>query len=983
MAIAALGIGIAVSMLRGPSQAAPTATIGRPLPAHPVGWTRRSLAPVPNPDPDAPAQLARLRPYRVATTPDGEKAYVTLAGREIHPGSDVVVIDVRERRAIRRLRVGSSPYGLARHPSGRWVVVTNRFSNFLSVIDTSRDTVVSEIPVPFYSEDVVFSPDGTQAYLSNFQLDQVLIVDLAVGPERLDGRVRELGFDHETFVGATESVSEVVTICQVCGWRSHGAAVCPRCGSTDLVAESTEHEMRVTGGVHTILRARCGTSECHLYPAGGYVAGPDLDESFLSAVLHAFPDRPEASPLLQASTSIRHGGWADRVDGRHHAGDVVFEDPPNDTDYARLREWIATGTRGPGIAVGQKPRDMALAADGRTLYVANTGSLDVSVVDLVTLRETSRIFTRSPVNDLVLIDGRLVLATLGVGSGHPKARHPGRESLDPRHPEAEFTLFRDPETGQPYPLERQQPLGPYDEVDGTAQEKFRDITNDVVVLDPATPSVAAYDATDRFTRYTSDSFEAMSGDIKGDVPADLMKVVGAFPEQIAQVGDRLYITMSGTFQVQEWEIDLSAEPSRRLVPGRVFETGFKPVGIAPAGDGLIVVDHLGDSVTFIDLAGGETRRLLLDEDRESFPANDFERGEFFVQTSVFSVDQDESCVHCHYRDASDGQRWSVSQVMGQSRAGDERTGGSREVPDIRNLFLETPFFVEGTLSMDEALTMMMEHNPLVDFQGRTPSGDFSGVVATAEEVERASTSADTIVVATGRGWERDGVRLADLIARRELFFRQTSSRYFGAAYGFRDMQRVIGDYQGGEPRLLPNPIDPDDSMVRRGRAIFESPEVGCAGCHPAPAFTDKVTVYNQNKAFRPLVTAAARDNVHTLISADRLDAIMGFARDWDPTDEGRIEEHEGFFVAPSLRGLWARPHAFLHHGRAVGLREVVATPDHPALRPRTLNRRDPDRPAGRERGLNELDGLIDTHGTTSHLSVWEFECLLKYLVSIE
>ena len=109
---------------------------------------------------------------------------------------------------------------------------------------------------------------------------------------------------------------------------------------------------------------------------------------------------------------------------------------------------------------------------------------------------------------------------------------------------------------------------------------------------------------------------------------------------------------------------------------------------------------------------------------EPFPANDFERGEFFVQTSVFSVDQDQSCVHCHYRDTSDGRRWSVSQVMGQSRDGQERTGGSREVPDLRNLVDEVPFFVEGTLTMDEPLTMMMEHNPLVDFQGRDASWGF-------------------------------------------------------------------------------------------------------------------------------------------------------------------------------------------------------------------------------------------------------------------
>jgi hypothetical protein len=42
-----------------------------------------------------------------------------------------------------------------------------------------------------------------------------------------------------------------------------------------------------------------------------------------------------------------------------------------------------------------------------------------------------------------------------------------------------------------------------------------------------------------------------------------------------------------------------------------------------------------------------------------------------------------------------------------------------------------------------------------------------------------------------------------------------------------------------------------------------------------------------------------------------------------------------------------------------------------------------ERPGLWELGLNELDGLFDTHGTTSHLSVWEIGCLLKYLRSIE
>ena len=127
----------------------------------------------------------------------------------------------------------------------------------------------------------------------------------------------------------------------------------------------------------------------------------------------------------------------------------------------------------------------------------------------------------------------------------------------------------------------------------------------------------------------------------------------------------------------------------------------------------------------------------------------------------------------------------------------------------------------------------------------------------------------------------------------------------------------------------------------------------------------------------------ARDNVHSLVSADRVDFINGFVRPWDQADRGRVEEHEGYFVAPSLRGLWSRPQAILHHGHALNLREVICPPAHPALRPYPYERRDAPRPGRIELGHNELNGVPDTHGTTSHLNVWDVECLTRYLESIE
>ena len=768
------------------------------------------------------------------------------------------------------------------------------------------------------------------------------------------GSFENVGFGHGEFIGAPKVEEGVETL--------------------DSIVYSQS-------SINSIIRGNCGTATCHLYEIGNFYAGPDSKKAFRSTVAHIFPGNPMSSPLLKTTISDNDGGWADGVDGRHHAGGVVFKDIMNNDDFMRLRNWIVDFRAGPGIEVGNKPRDMILSPDGLSLFVANTGSLDISVIDLENLVETRRIYTRSPINDLLWVKDRLVAATLGVGSGHPKQRNKNRESKNRNNPETEFTLFRDLKTGKPLPLEQQLPLGPYDDVDGTAQEKFRDITNDIVVFNSSIKSIAAYQANQKFTRYTSDSFESLSGDKKGDVPKELMKVAGSFPEQMVEYNNHLYVTMSGTFQVQEWEINFDAIPSERLIPKRVFNTGYKPAGIDVANNSLVIANQLDESLTIISLIDGQKRKIQLKNSEPPFPSTDFERGEFFVQTSIFSVDQDQSCVHCHYRDASDGKRWSVSQVMGQSRGGEERTGGSREIPDIRALFHKVPFFIEGTLSMDEALTMMMEHNPLVDFQGDTPAGDFSDIFANQKEQEYYSKSADAIVVATGKKW-LDSKVLADLVKRREEFFKKQSLKYFGEAFSFREIQKFIGDYQGGEPRLLPNPIDSSDTMVLHGKELFENPLVGCAGCHPSPSFTDKTFVYNQNKAFPPLITPTARDNIHTLISADRIDYLNGYQRTWDPDDQGRIEEKEGFFVAPSLLGIWARPPRFLHHGAAISLREVLCTPGHPALRPISSLRTIPERPEHKEVGLNELNGVPDTHGVTSHLSVWDIECLERYIMSI-
>jgi mono/diheme cytochrome c family protein len=115
---------------------------------------------------------------------------------------------------------------------------------------------------------------------------------------------------------------------------------------------------------------------------------------------------------------------------------------------------------------------------------------------------------------------------------------------------------------------------------------------------------------------------------------------------------------------------------------------------------------------------------------------------------------------------------------------------------------------------------------------------------------------------------------------------------------------------------------PWTANVERGRSIFNRADVGCAGCHPAPRYTDSTL-------------NAAPYVVHDVGTGDGPGERMGAA-----------------FDTPSLRGIWDTA-PYLHDGSAPALRDVLIT-------------RNPG----------------DRHGRTSHLSESEIADLIAFLKSL-
>lgn len=983
----------------------------------------RDLPAVRNNNPLAGKDIPRLHPKALALSRNEDLLYVAVQGTEQSPRSDLHVLDLPSGKTHRVLRVGRRPIAIIRHPNGHHAVVINELSNYLSLVDLDRSVVLARIPADYYCQSGVFSANGSSFWVSNRYLGQVLRYDVsgdAYSPEMLRFSLRRIGgFSDATFLGNAEPSAALAEALRLRG------VVLPKQGVTNK---------RGFGGVNAVLRARCGT--CHAEVAGGLLVGPDPVANFLSAAENSVPGEPDESPLLRAVLPRSEGGFGDAREGTaFHKGGALLQ--RESAEYRTIASWILAADRGPGIPTGNEgahPHSLVLSSDERWLFAGNTGTQDIAVISTATDELIGAIYVQNAVLDLAIVPGKadmLVVATLGAGFGAARERDPhGGETWERASEAAQFSILRDPSTTDPFPIAQQAVLGPFDAVDGTANSKMRDIQNDLVAvalgddfaknlhhgggptarLRDYTLLANRYEALPAYTRYTSDTAEATTGDVKGDIPPELMRVPGAFPEALAVAGHRLYALMSGSFELVSWNAQPEArDPSERLVPLRVFGTGLLPRGfvlshvhhaheVTPSPQRAYIANELADSVTVLDLDTGKRRDIALSSRQPFALSNDAERGALIVHSAVFSSDGDTSCVHCHIRDTGDGRGWGAAETVGQDRNGHLTHGGTLGIPQMRNVYAIQPYYFEGTHLLSEGQGAdINEPASSIDFDRPIWAGDFTSVLSKVPLHRRRALHEELKERVEVRKLGAIGY---DLEAKRSAFIRSQSQRYFGRPYELRDLYRFVGAWLGEQNHLLPNPYDQDHPAIVRGRALFNDPSVMCGVCHVEPEFTNKSARFapNERRALPPLTTITRRDASYTLASVHAVDYANGVPASVRHGDKGRVEAEEGSFTTMQLRGLFDRPPAFLHHGRARSLREVVLTPGHYATRSfrlPVLQGGEVIRQGRRELGFNERrertpDGpvneqsqIVDTHGGTSHLTARQVDDLVYFMLSIE
>lgn len=580
--------------------------------------------------------------------------------------------------------------------------------------------------------------------------------------------------------------------------------------------------------------------------------------------------------------------------------------------FTQLAE-IPTGSN---VLDRTNPRDLALSADGRTLYVANTLGHTIAVINVA--GDANQLVRTMPVGGLatdVKVAGRW-----GIVSGHETN-----------------SVLNEPETGHGLPKKvdgvairsNGQPLGYLPMMtDATRAATFDDIGTELNVFDTA---------TNRFVYRYVDFERDLSMSVTPDAIVDLgdhqagQKIIqGSGAEQIAVRGDLLFVSQLHSDKVEVFRVNQAAtDPSQILTELDIeFTGGITPQGVAVSPDGqtLFVANMQTEDVSFLGVSpdGSLTRQGFVAvgvTDQTPDPvkgghgdhlfATHEEVGLRWLFTQSYSDDGQKSCGHCHWQSRNDGNQWNVAA---------NAFGGAKAVPQNKDLSDNWPQWFEGLLNNMSSYASTCN--------GELNNAERRTVLYPQATIEERFRARDAFVRAKTAENSRG-------IGRPELSGDTFSIGFFEMAF-----DQIL--WTQNETRLMPNPLtqfpsSTEAATVARGKALFTA-EVnqggaGCASCH-----------HNGNKITNGEVDDTFQDfNIHEpgvgsemTVSNDgpflRLNNQYIFKEFAPPSDSGG-RQNINSRNTKHLRAFWDSVPRWLNHGAAHTIREILLGPDSPLLAP--------------------------------------------------
>ncbi|HXS80999.1 MAG TPA: cytochrome D1 domain-containing protein [Gammaproteobacteria bacterium] len=288
-------------------------------------------------------------------------------------GDNVHIIDPATNKVVGTIHGIEVGHGAAAAPDGRWLYVSNEADSTLDVVDARTLRVTSKVPLTGHPNNISISRDGRRVYVAI--REEPGAVDVIDTPSVT--RVKSIpieGAGHNTYVtpdgryviagsvaGKTATAIDQRTEEPV--WVMH----------FDLGVRPMAFEQNADGSTK---RMFVQLTEFNGFAVVDFATHKEVSRVELPKI------GPGKEPIYEGGNASH--GMAVSSDNKR----LVVDSRLNSAVYVySLPDLKLQGS----VDVGVAPDWVTLTPDGRTAYVANAGSNSVSVVDVVNMREVTRI----------------------------------------------------------------------------------------------------------------------------------------------------------------------------------------------------------------------------------------------------------------------------------------------------------------------------------------------------------------------------------------------------------------------------------------------------------------------------------------------------------------------------------------------------------------------------------------------------------------
>jgi YVTN family beta-propeller protein len=279
-----------------------------------------------------------LSPQAVVADKEGKTLYVACT-----TGKAVAVVDVASGKVSRTISLKDSPSGLALSADGKQLYVTmGQATGQLAVVDPTQGKVETSIAVGHSPTSPVLSADGKSVYVCNRFNNNVGIVDLAARKQ-----VATVPVTREPIAAALGGDGKTLVVANLLpAGTADGEVVAAHVDLIDVAARKPVNSLALPSGSSS-LRGVCLSA--------------DGKTAFVTHILSRY----------QLPTTQLERGWMNTnalsvidVEAKKLVNTVLLDD----VDLGAANPW--------GLAAG---------ADGKTLVVAQSGTHEISIIDLAGL----------------------------------------------------------------------------------------------------------------------------------------------------------------------------------------------------------------------------------------------------------------------------------------------------------------------------------------------------------------------------------------------------------------------------------------------------------------------------------------------------------------------------------------------------------------------------------------------------------------------